>query len=123
MLHFIFAIIPVAAGIDKFSGRLADWDKYLAPAVSSNLNMPPHLILQYVGAIEIAIGLIVLFRPRIGAYLLALWLAGIILNLIVSPAHYWDVAAGDLGLLVGALSLGSISAWADRMRQLQSRRS
>jgi hypothetical protein len=62
-----------------------------------------------VGVIEIIAGLIVLVRPRIGAYIVMLWLWGIIANLLLVGAYY-DVALRDFGLSLGALALGRLSA-------------
>jgi hypothetical protein len=53
------------------------------------------------------------FRPRIGAYIVAIWLIGIIINLLLIPA-YFDVALRDLGLCLGALALGRLSQEFDR---------
>jgi hypothetical protein len=58
--------------------------------------------------IEIAAGVLVAVAPRIGAYVVALWLAGIIVNLLTLPGYY-DVALRDFGLLVGALALARLS--------------
>ena len=68
-----------------------------------------------VGMIEIAAGIIVAFKPRIGAYIVALWLAGIIVNLMLIPGYY-DIALRDFGLFLGALALGRLSAEYDRGR-------
>lgn len=111
-LHFGFVLLPILAGIDKFFDIMANWDAYLAPIVTSTLHIGAHQFMQVVGVIEIVAGLIVAFKPRVGAYIVALWLAGIIVNLALTSNHYWDVAARDLILLLAAMSLGSLSAWA-----------
>ena len=61
-----------------------------------------------VGVVEIAAGLLVAIRPKIGAYVVALWLWGIILNLLLIPAYY-DIVLRDFGLSLGALALGRVS--------------
>ena len=61
-----------------------------------------------VGVIEIAAGLLVALRPRIGAYVVVLWLWGIIINLLLVPGFY-DVALRDFGLSLGALALARLS--------------
>jgi hypothetical protein len=66
--------------------------------------------MMAVGVIEIVAGLLVAWKPRLGGFVVAAWLAGIILNLVLNPDHYWDVALRDLGLLLGALSLGLIAS-------------
>lgn len=110
ILHWAFAVLPIVAGIDKFLDWLTDWDKYLAPWISSTLNVDPHGFMMFVGVVEIIAGLLVIFWPRVGAYVVAVWLAGIIINLCISPFHYWDVAVRDFFLLLSALALGSLSA-------------
>jgi len=119
MLHFVYVILPILAGLDKIFGPTAIWDKYVSPTVSSTLGTTSHNILLAAGIIEIVAGMIVLFRPRLGAYIIALWLAAIIANLAMSPSPFWDVLARDAGLLFGALSLGSLTAWVDRNRRLR----
>jgi hypothetical protein len=110
-LHFGFALIPILAGADKFFDVLTNWDQYLAPVVSSTTHILPHTFMQIVGVVEIIAGILVAVRPRVGAYVVAAWLVGIIVNLSLNPVHYWDVAARDFGLFLGAMALGSLSAW------------
>jgi hypothetical protein len=61
-----------------------------------------------VGVIEIVAALVVALRPRFGGYLVAAWLAGIIVNLLLIPGHY-DIALRDFGLLLGALTLARLA--------------
>ena len=68
MLHIGFAVLPVVAGLDKFFNLLVDWDQYLAPQAAQFLPVTGHTFMLVVGVIEIATGLLVAFRPRIGAY-------------------------------------------------------
>jgi hypothetical protein len=108
LLHIGFAALPVVAGLDKFFHLLVDWDKYLAPLATQLLPVTGHTFMLAVGVIEIAAGLLVAFRPRIGAYVVALWLWGIIVNLLMIPGYY-DVALRDFGLSLGALALARLS--------------
>ena len=62
--------------------------------------------MMVVGVIEIVAGLLVAFRPRIGACVIVLWLCGIIVNLLLIPGFY-DIAMRDFGLLLGALALAA----------------
>lgn len=96
-------------GADKFAHVLTDWDKYVAPWFQDLLPFSTGTFLALVGVVEIAAGLIVAFRPRIGAWIVAAWLAVIILNLLALP-EYWDVALRDVGLLLGAVALGRLYA-------------
>ncbi len=57
---------------------------------------------------EILAGVGVYFKPKIFSYIVALWLLGIIVNLLLT-GHYFDIALRDLGLLLGAVSLGKFS--------------
>ena len=108
ILHVAFIIAPVVAGIDKFLHLLVNWDQYLAPVVPRLLGMSAHTIMLGVGVIEIVAGLIVAFAPRIGAWIVALWLLGIVANLLVMGA-YFDIALRDFGLALGAFALARLS--------------
>jgi uncharacterized membrane protein YphA (DoxX/SURF4 family) len=103
-----FAALPVIAGLDKFFHLLVNWDQYLAPLATQILPVSGHTFMLVVGVIEIAAGLLVAIRPRIGAYIVALWLWGIIINLMLIPGFY-DIALRDFGLSVGALALARLS--------------
>ena len=108
ILYAGFIALPILAGLDKFFGLLADWDRYLAPVVTQTLGITAHTFMLAVGVIEIVAGLLVAIRPRIGAYVVALWLWGIIVNLILAHGYY-DIALRDFGLSLGALALGRLS--------------
>jgi len=108
ILHMGFAALPLLAGVDKFFHLLVNWDQYLAPLVTRILPFSGHTFMLAVGVIEIAAGLLVLFRPRIGAWGVALWLWGIIGNLLLVPGFY-DVALRDFGLSLGAVALARLS--------------
>jgi hypothetical protein len=114
ILYVGFAVLPIVAGVDKFFDVLTGWDTYLAPIVPQTLQISPHTFMMIVGVIEIVAGLLVAWRPRWAAYIVAAWLAGIIANLFVLSAQTgtpaYDVALRDFGLLLGALALGRISA-------------
>lgn len=108
VLHWGFVAAPVIAGADKFLHLLTDWDKYLAPAFERLSPLGTHGTMLVVGVIEIVAGLVVALRPRIGAYVVAVWLLGIILDLLVLGS-YFDVALRDFGLLLAAVALGRLS--------------
>lgn len=109
LLRTVFTIAPIAFGIDKFTNILTEWTTYLAPWINDIIPGGADQAMKTVGVIEIAAGLLVAFAPRIGAYVVALWLAGIIVNLLTLQDFY-DVALRDFGLLVGALALGRLAA-------------
>jgi len=108
ILHLAFTVAPIIAGVDKFLGLLVDWDKYLAPAVSNLSPVSSHTLMLGVGVVEVIAGLVVALRPRFGGYLVALWLWGIIANLLLIPGYY-DIALRDFGLSLGALALARLS--------------
>jgi len=108
ILRFGFIVAPIVAGLDKFFHLLTDWDKYVAPVVTNSLGIQPHSFMMIVGVIEIAAGIVVAVRPRIGGYLVASWLLGIIVNLLLLGG-YLDVALRDLGLLLAALALARLA--------------
>jgi len=103
-----FTVLPIVFGADKFADLLTNWDKYLAPWVSNLLPGSTHHLMYAVGVIEIVAGLAVLVKPRFGAFLVAAWLAGIIVNLL-SIHGYYDVAVRDFGLLLAALTLARLA--------------
>src|SRR5437868_1959769 len=97
VLHVAFTIAPIVAGLDKFFHLLTDWDMYLAPAIGRLSPIGAHGLMLVVGVVEIAAGLLVVFKPQVGAYVVALWLCGIIINLLLIPG-FFDVALRDFGL-------------------------
>ena len=112
ILHVAFTIAPILAGLDKFFHRLTNWDVYLAPAFARLSPIPAHSLMLVIGIIEIIAGLIVAFKPHIGAYIVALWLLCIIINLLALSGYY-DIALRDFGLLLGALALGRLGTFFD----------
>ena len=109
LLRVGFAVAPILFGIDKFLNWLVDWKIYLAPEFNDLIPGNAHQAMLAVGVIEIIAGLVVALRPRIGGFVVAAWLAGIILNLLLQ-ANYYDVALRDFGLLLGALALARLAA-------------
>src|SRR5919112_1546292 len=115
LLRAAFTVAPVIFGVDKFLGLLTDWERYLAPWVNDLVPGTAHQAMLAVGVVEIVAGVLVAVRPQIGGYVVALWLAGIIVNL-VSMGAYLDVALRDFGLLVGALALARLAQAARQAR-------
>ena len=108
MLRVAFAIAPIAFGLDKFFNLMVHWPAYLAPWIDRIVPGTAQQAMYAVGVIEIVAGLLVAWRPRWGAPVVALWLLGIIVDL-VSQGTYWDIALRDFGLLVAALALALLS--------------
>ena len=109
ILQFGFTVAPILAGLDKFFHLLVNWDKYLPGVVASISPIPAHTLMLIVGVIEVVAGIGIALKPRIFAYVVAAWLAIIIINLLLIPG-YFDVALRDLGLLLAALALAKLSA-------------
>jgi hypothetical protein len=108
LLHVGFVVAPILAGLDKFFEVLVDWDRYLAPVATDVLPVSGHSFMLAVGVIEIAAGVLVAFRPRIGGYVVAVWLWAIILNLLIA-GDYFDIALRDFGLSLAALALARLA--------------
>jgi hypothetical protein len=106
ILRFAFTVAPILAGLDKFFNFLTNWEQYLS--LPFNVFGNPHTTMMVVGVIEIIAGIGVWLKPKIFAYIVALWLLGIILNLLILH-NYYDIALRDLGLLLGALALARLS--------------
>jgi uncharacterized membrane protein YphA (DoxX/SURF4 family) len=108
ILHFGLTVAPILAGLDKFFHLLVNWDQYLPGVVANISPVSPHSLMLIVGVIEIVAGIGVALKPRIFAYVVAAWLALIIINLLLIPG-YFDVALRDFGLLLAALALARLS--------------
>ena len=104
VLRSAFVLAPVVVGLDKFTNWLVQWDQYLAPALSDPLPVSAQQAMYVVGVIEVLAGIVVALHARLGALVVAAWLAGIIANLLLIPGYY-DVAVRDLGLLLSAIAL------------------
>jgi hypothetical protein len=109
LLRIGFTVAPILFGLDKFFNWLVDWEIYLAPEMNDLAPGNAHQAMLAVGVIEIAAGLVVALRPRFGGYLVAAWLAGIILNLLLQ-ADFYDIALRDFGLLLAALTLARLAS-------------
>jgi len=108
-LKATFIILPIAAGLDKFTHILTDWDKYLHPRFADMLPFAPHTFMLIVGVIEIVAGIIVFINPRIGGFIVMAWLIAIALTLLAG-GEYLDIAVRDLVISIGAWSLARLSA-------------
>lgn len=108
LLRIGFTVAPILFGLDKFTNLLTDWPGYLAPRIDDLVPGTAQQAMYAVGVIEIVAGVVVLLMPRFGGYLVAAWLAGIILNLLLIP-DYYDIALRDFGLLLAALTLARLA--------------
>ena len=112
LLRIAFTVAPILFGLDKFANVLTDdWTRYLSSEYNSLLPGDADTAMSIVGVIEVAAGLIVAVAPRYGSLLVAGWLGGIIINLLLAGG-YGDIALRDFGLMLGALTLARL-AWSE----------
>ena len=112
LLRLAFTVAPIVFGLDKFAHVLVNWDTYLAPRLDRIIPGTAHQAMYAVGVIEVVAGLVVAIRPKYGSLLVAAWLAGIIVNLLLIPGFY-DVALRDFGLFLAALTLFRLASFFD----------
>jgi uncharacterized membrane protein YphA (DoxX/SURF4 family) len=112
LLRLGYTVLPLAMGIDKFFNAMVSWPDYLAGWINDIAPGTAQQFMYFVGAVEILAGLLVLLKPRYAAYIVAGWLAGIVINLF-STGEYWDIAVRDVGLMLGALTLGRLASYYD----------
>jgi uncharacterized membrane protein YphA (DoxX/SURF4 family) len=109
LLRIGYTAIPLTMGIDKYFNGLVYWPRYLADWAHNILPGTPQQVMYGVGGVEILAGILVALKPRYAAYIVAAWLAGIVINLF-SYHSYWDIGVRDLGLMGGALVLGRLAS-------------
>ena len=108
LLQYTYVILPEAAGLDKFTNILTNWEQYISPSTAQLIPVSTTTFMMIVGVIEIAAGIIVFVKPAVGGYIVAAWLTVIAITLLASGT-YLDVAVRDLVMAVGALSLAKLS--------------
>jgi uncharacterized membrane protein YphA (DoxX/SURF4 family) len=108
LLRLTFGIVPIVAGLDKFTNLLTVWENYLSPGTANMIPFSPHTFMMIVGIVEIIAGIIVLVKPAIGGYIVAAWLTLIGLTLLFSGT-YLDVAVRDFVMAIAAFSLAKIA--------------
>lgn len=108
LLKYIFFIVPVVAGADKFTNLLTNWEQYMHPGIALMLPFSASTFMMIVGVIEIVAGIIVLLKPRVGGYIVSAWLTLIALTLLTG-LQYLDVAVRDLVMAVAAYSMARLS--------------
>ena len=108
LLHIAFTVAPFVAGVDKFFHFLVNWDMYVALIVPKTLGITSHTFMLVIGVVEILASFLVAIAPRIGGFVVGVWLCGIIVNLLI-VGSYFDIALRDLGLALGAFALARLS--------------
>ena len=109
LLRLGFGLLPILFGIDQFLNLMVYWPQYLADWIANIVPASPQHFMYFVGAVEIVAGAVTLIKPRYGAYLVAAWLGGIVINL-VSYKEWYDIAVRDFGLMIGAIALARLAA-------------
>lgn len=104
LLYYTYGLLPIIAGLDKYFHYIVNWNMYLSPHIPEMLHVSGITLMYLVGVVEIAAGLLVLMRPILGGYLVALWLLIIVVNLL-SMGMYFDIAVRDIAMAVGAYVL------------------
>jgi uncharacterized membrane protein YphA (DoxX/SURF4 family) len=120
LLRLAFTVAPIAFGLDKFLNLMVDWPTYLAPWINDIAPGSAQQFMYFVGVTEIVAGIAVALKPRYGAYVVAGWLAGIVINLLTASGFY-DIALRDFGLMLGALTLARLAAVYDTPLRLGDR--
>jgi uncharacterized membrane protein YphA (DoxX/SURF4 family) len=109
LMRIGYTVLPIAMGIDKFFNSMVYWPKYLAGWIDNIAPGTAQQFMYFVGAVEILAGVLVLLKPRYAAYIVAAWLAGIVVNLWSYPGWY-DIGLRDFGLMLGALTLARLAS-------------
>ena len=109
LLRLAFTVAPIAFGVDKFFNVMVHWPNYLAPWINDIMPGTGQQFMYFVGVTEILAGVFVALKPRYGAYVVAAWLGGIIINLLTYSGFY-DIALRDFGLMLGALTLARLAS-------------
>ena len=113
-LRITFGVIPIVAGLDKFTNLLTNWEAYLSPIAVRLLPVSPHAFMMLVGVVEIIVGIGVLSgHARVFGWIAGAWLLGIALNLLTT-GHFLDVAARDVALAVSAFALAELAPAPER---------
>ncbi len=108
LLKYVFVVVPIVAGADKFTNLLTDWEQYVNPWIAELLPFSAALLMKIVGIIEIVAGLIVFKKPELGGYIVSAWLTLIALSLLAG-FNFVDVAVRDLVMAIAALSLARLA--------------
>ena len=115
VMRITLSVVPVVAGLDKFTNFLTHWEQYLHPALVKVLPFSPHVFMMIVGVIEIIAGIIVWIKPGIGGYIVAAWLSAIAVSLLAGGT-WLDVAVRDLAMAVSAFSLAKMTEYAPSVK-------
>ena len=108
ILKLVYGLVPIVAGLDKFTNILTTWSQYLSSDMVNLLPFDAATFMMIVGVIEIVAGILVLFKTELGAYIVAAWLVCIALTLLAS-LNFLDVAVRDIVMAIGAFTLARLT--------------
>lgn len=108
LLQIVFIIAPILAGFDKFFYLMTNWSQYLSPLAMRILQNHDRPFMMVVGVVEIIVGIGMIFKPKVFAYIAAVWIFLIFINLLIS-GRFFDIALRDIGLCLSAIALGQLS--------------
>lgn len=108
LLKYVFVVVPIVAGADKFTNLLTNWEQYVNPSIADLLPFSAPLFMKIVGVIEIAAGVIVFKKPELGGFIVSAWLTLIAFSLLAG-FNYVDVAVRDLVMAIAALSMARLA--------------
>ena len=108
LLKYVFVVVPIVAGADKFINLLTNWEQYVNPSIADLLPFSAALFMKIVGVIEIAAGVIVFKKPELGGFIVSAWLTLIAISLLAG-FNYVDVAVRDLVMAIAALSMARLA--------------
>jgi len=108
LLQVAFIIAPILAGFDKFFNLMTNWSQYLSPLAMRILHNHDRPFMMVVGVVEIIVGIGMIFKPKVFAYIAAAWIFLIFINLLIAGV-YLDIALRDVGLCLSAIALGQLS--------------
>ena len=116
-LRVALGVVPIAAGLDKFTNLLADWQAYLSPVFARLIPFSPATFMHLAGIVEVVVGAAILLGfARVFAWVAMGWLAAIAVNLL-SMGAYLDVAARDLVMATAAYALARLAQAHEPARQ------
>lgn len=113
LLKYTYGLLFIVAGADKFTNLITHWGKYASPLLLEISPLSLSSLMVATAVFEICLGISILSPyTRWGAYVCSAWLLLLAADLI-STGIYFDIAARDVAMAIGALSL----AWLSQARK------
>jgi len=109
IMYYAFIALPAIAGLDKFLHVLTTWDSYVSPGIASVLHMTPAAVTSLAGLMELAAAITVALKPRVGSWVITIWLWLVVINLLTMHSHY-DIVLRDLALSAAGFAFTRLSA-------------